>query len=84
MQKSNKQNFLIDGFPRNKDNVYEWKKTIGDKVNLQCVLFFDCDEKVKDIYLSYNQILFFLKRLVLIDVLNVENKVDELMIMKKV
>jgi UMP-CMP kinase len=48
MKKSGKQNFLIDGFPRNQDNIDGWKKEIGGKVNVQCVLFFDCDEKVKD------------------------------------
>ncbi|CAF1211558.1 unnamed protein product [Adineta ricciae] len=45
MNNSGKQNFLIDGFPRNKDNVDGWKKALDGKVNIQCVLFFDCDEK---------------------------------------
>ncbi|CAF4839231.1 unnamed protein product [Rotaria sp. Silwood1] len=45
MEKSGKENFLIDGFPRNKDNVEGWKKAMNGKVNVQCVLFFDCDEK---------------------------------------
>ncbi|CAF4802657.1 unnamed protein product [Rotaria sp. Silwood1] len=45
MEKSGKENFLIDGFPRNKDNVEGWKKAMDGKVNVQCVLFFDCDEK---------------------------------------
>jgi UMP-CMP kinase len=47
MNKSGKQNFLIDGFPRNKDNVDGWQKSMDGKVNIQCVLFFDCDEKVR-------------------------------------
>jgi UMP-CMP kinase len=46
MEKSDKQNFLIDGFPRNKENIDEWEKVMNDKVNLQCVIVFDCDEKV--------------------------------------
>ncbi|CAF3362300.1 unnamed protein product [Rotaria socialis] len=45
MQKSGKENFLIDGFPRNKDNVDGWKLAMDGKVNLRCVLFFDCDEQ---------------------------------------
>ncbi|CAF1064594.1 unnamed protein product [Adineta steineri] len=45
MTKSGKENFLIDGFPRNKDNVDGWKQAMNGKVNIQCVLFFDCDEK---------------------------------------
>jgi len=47
MNKSGKKNFLIDGFPRNKDNVDGWQKSMNGKVNIQCVLFFDCDEKVR-------------------------------------
>ena len=46
MIKSGKENFLIDGFPRNQDNVSGWKESMDGKVNIQCVLFFDCDEKV--------------------------------------
>jgi UMP-CMP kinase len=46
MKKSGKESFLIDGFPRNKDNVDGWKQAMDGKVNIQCVLFFDCNEKV--------------------------------------
>ncbi|CAF0730599.1 unnamed protein product [Didymodactylos carnosus] len=46
MNKSDKQNFLVDGFPRNQDNVEGWNKVMDGKVNLQCVLFFDCSEDV--------------------------------------
>lgn len=46
MLKSGKQNFLIDGFPRNKDNVDGWKQAMDGKANIRCVLFFDCDENV--------------------------------------
>lgn len=49
MHKSGKPNFLIDGFPRNKDNVDGWKKAMDDKVNIQCVLFFDCNEQVSSL-----------------------------------
>lgn len=38
--------FLIDGFPRNEDNLTGWQKQIGDKVNIQFVLFFECPENV--------------------------------------
>ena len=47
MKNSGKENFLIDGFPRNKDNVDGWQKSMDGKVNIQCVLFFDCNEDVK-------------------------------------
>ena len=38
------RSFLIDGFPRNRDNVSGWSEVMDDKVNLRGVLFFDCPE----------------------------------------
>ena len=38
--------FLVDGFPRNKDNLDGWEREMLDKVNLRFVLFFDCSEDV--------------------------------------
>lgn len=46
MQDSNKNNFLIDGFPRNKDNLDGWNKKMAEKVNLQFVLVLQCEEEV--------------------------------------
>lgn len=46
MTESEKNNFLIDGFPRNENNLEGWSKVMGDKVNLQCVLFFHCTQEV--------------------------------------
>jgi len=40
-----KYNFLIDGFPRNKDNLDGWNKQMGTKANVKFVLFFDCTEE---------------------------------------
>jgi len=45
MEKSEKNKFLIDGFPRNKDNLDGWEREMGDKVNLEFVLFFDCPQR---------------------------------------
>lgn len=45
-QESEKYNFLIDGFPRNKDNLDGWNKKMADKVNLQFVLVLSCAEDV--------------------------------------
>ena len=42
--------FLIDGFPRNKDNLEGWQRQMGDKSNVQFVLFFDCSEEVIHTY----------------------------------
>ncbi|KAL3267252.1 hypothetical protein HHI36_011385 [Cryptolaemus montrouzieri] len=42
MLQSKKKKFLIDGFPRNEDNVEGWGKDVADHVDLQFVLFFDC------------------------------------------
>jgi len=46
MTQSEKNNFLIDGFPRNEDNLQGWNKAMGEKVNLQCVLFFHCTQEI--------------------------------------
>jgi len=46
MAESGKENFLIDGFPRNEDNLDGWKTAMGEKVNLQCVLWFHCSQEV--------------------------------------
>jgi len=37
--------FLIDGFPRNQNNMEGWEKEMGGKVNLRFVLFFDCPQE---------------------------------------
>eukprot|EP00947_MAST-08B_sp_MAST-8B-sp1_P005181 g5181.t1 len=44
MAKSGKTKFLIDGFPRNADNVQGWYKNVGDAADVRGVLFFDCPE----------------------------------------
>ena len=41
-----KKKYLIDGFPRNLDNQEGWIKVMGDDVNMEFVLFFDCPEEV--------------------------------------
>lgn len=46
MEASAANRFLIDGFPRNKDNMVGWDTTIGDQVDLLFVLFLDCPENV--------------------------------------
>lgn len=42
METSGKDKFLIDGFPRNQNNLEGWNKALSDKIQLQFVLFFDC------------------------------------------
>merc|ERR1712139_65680 len=34
--------FLIDGFPRNKDNVAGWNSKMSKICDLQSVIFYDC------------------------------------------
>lgn len=53
MEVSTANQFLIDGFPRNKDNMNGWNTTIGDQVDLLFVLFLDCSENVS-IYIIPN------------------------------
>ena len=38
--------FLIDGFPRNQDNLDGWTRSMSDSVNVQFVLFLTCDEDI--------------------------------------
>uniref|UniRef100_A0A1B6KM82 UMP-CMP kinase n=1 Tax=Graphocephala atropunctata TaxID=36148 RepID=A0A1B6KM82_9HEMI len=44
MQNSGKQKFLIDGFPRNENNLEGWNKEMSEKAELLFVLFFDCSK----------------------------------------
>lgn len=37
--------FLIDGFPRNKENLDVWTEMLGDKVCFKKLLYFECDEE---------------------------------------
>ena len=37
--------FLVDGFPRNKDNYDGWQSIMSDQVEVVYVLHFDCDEE---------------------------------------
>lgn len=38
--------FLIDGFPRNEDNLQGWTKQLSDKVEIMFILFLDCPHDV--------------------------------------
>ena len=38
-----KSKVLVDGFPRNQENIDEWTKQIGDSANLKFVLFMNVD-----------------------------------------
>lgn len=38
--------FLIDGFPRNEDNLQGWTKQMSDKVEVMFVLFLDCPHDI--------------------------------------
>lgn len=38
--------FLIDGFPRNADNLEGWNKEMDGKADVKFVLFFDCTNEV--------------------------------------
>uniref|UniRef100_A0A4W5PLI4 UMP-CMP kinase n=1 Tax=Hucho hucho TaxID=62062 RepID=A0A4W5PLI4_9TELE len=38
--------FLIDGFPRNEDNLQGWTTVMEGKANVKFVLFFDCSSEV--------------------------------------
>ena len=63
MNQSGKDTFLIDGFPRNKDNLDGWNRQMGLKANVKGVLFFECPNDVNLFYvliIDSNVILLFL------------------------
>lgn len=39
---SKKQNFLVDGYPRNEDNLVTWQKVMGETSRVLFVLYFEC------------------------------------------
>lgn len=45
-KRESRTTFLIDGFPRNEENLQVWNQEIGDKIEIKFVLFFDCPEPV--------------------------------------
>lgn len=56
MKNSGKEKFLIDGFPRNKNNLDGWQVKLADKVKLLFVLYFDCPLEVS--FLSFKWIIY--------------------------
>lgn len=46
MEASKKNNFLIDGFPRNKDNLDGWNLAMNSVAVVRKVLFFNCPDEV--------------------------------------
>ena len=47
MTESGKETFLVDGFPRNKDNLHGWERQMSSKSNVKGVLFFECADNVE-------------------------------------
>lgn len=41
-----KYKFLIDGFPRNENNLLGWQKNMDGKAEVSFILFFDCNNEV--------------------------------------
>ncbi|XP_078074670.1 UMP-CMP kinase [Mustelus asterias] len=41
-----KNKFLIDGFPRNTDNLDGWNKKMDNNADVKFVLFFDCSNEI--------------------------------------
>lgn len=46
MNDSKRNNFLIDGYPRNEDNLITWQKLLGETSKVLFVLFFECPLEV--------------------------------------
>eukprot|EP01137_Pigoraptor_chileana_P012837 Opistho-2@65638 len=45
MEKSPVKKFLIDGFPRNQNNLEGWEKIMSENAKIEFVLFFECPEQ---------------------------------------
>lgn len=60
MVESGKTNVLIDGFPRNKDNLDGWNKQMGEKANVKAVLFFECSNDVNDYFHKRKKLVFYI------------------------
>ena len=59
MKESKANTFLIDGFPRNQDNLDGWNIQIGSRANIRSVLFLECDDNVRiSFYLNQRKIFF--------------------------
>uniref|UniRef100_A0A4W3JWK8 Cytidylate kinase n=1 Tax=Callorhinchus milii TaxID=7868 RepID=A0A4W3JWK8_CALMI len=43
---ASKNKFLIDGFPRNQDNLDGWEKNMEGKADVAFVLFFECSDEI--------------------------------------
>lgn len=41
MNKHNSETYLVDGFPRNQENIAAWKEVIGDSYNVKFMCLFD-------------------------------------------
>lgn len=54
-----KNNFIIDGFPRNHDNKSGWERLMANKTNLQFVLYLDCSEQVNHHLLNGDKVFRF-------------------------
>jgi UMP-CMP kinase len=48
MESSPVTKFLVDGFPRNFDNLQGWQRVMGEAAEVECVLFYDCPEEVME------------------------------------
>lgn len=48
MAKSGGSKFLIDGFPRNFDNLEGWHEVVGESADVKGVLMYECPEEVME------------------------------------
>lgn len=44
--KEGRSKFLVDGFPRNRDNYQGWEKIMGEYADVRFLLFLECPEEV--------------------------------------
>ena len=45
MKQSKTKSFLVDGFPRSRDNYEGWCSVVGDQADVACCLFYECGQE---------------------------------------
>lgn len=52
LRRSGKRKFLIDGFPRNPENLACWDEIMNENFRVDFLLFLDCPEKVMQVWIG--------------------------------
>ena len=62
MENSKSKIFLVDGFPRNEENMTVWQKHLGHKTEVQFLLLFDLSSEEMLVRMKYRASVSEVKR----------------------